>query len=82
MAVDTDIRGLLLQIALEATEQGPGFAQESHVLHEAGRRLGVRGDIVQQQRILTAWHNLFATGDLAWGYDLDNPSSPFFHKPQ
>jgi len=29
--------------------------------------------------ILNAWHDLFAERKLAWGYDLDNPSSPFFH---
>ncbi len=32
-----------------------------------------------ETEILTQWHELFRTGYLAWGYNLDNPSAPFFH---
>ena len=39
------------------------------------------GVLEEQQKILTVWHRLFAEGKLAWGYDLENPGSPFFHMP-
>ena len=29
--------------------------------------------------ILTSWGDLFRTGHLAWGYDLNNPGPPFLH---
>jgi hypothetical protein len=29
--------------------------------------------------LLTAWHDLFRKGILAWGFDVDNPAAPFFH---
>jgi hypothetical protein len=31
--------------------------------------------------LLTAWQNLFRNGQLSWGYDVENPSAPFFHLP-
>jgi hypothetical protein len=36
-------------------------------------------DLKLQQRILDAWQDLFTEKKLGWGYDLDNPTSPFFH---
>jgi len=71
----------LLAIAKECIEQGPGFAQETIVLREAAQRLRIGNDLKEQQRLLTAWHNLFREGELSWGYDIGNPSSPFFHAP-
>ncbi|MGH7171465.1 MAG: hypothetical protein ACRELF_12170 [Gemmataceae bacterium] len=35
-----------------------------------------------EQLILTCWHDLFRLGWLSWGYNLDNPDTPFFHVPQ
>ena len=69
----------LFEIAQEFAQQGPGYAQDMIVLREAVERLGIADDLSEQQRLLTAWHNLFRSGRLAWGYDVDNPSSPFFH---
>jgi len=72
---------VLLGIARDCIEQGPGFAQETVVLREAARRLQLGDDLKQQQRLLTAWHNLFRNGLLSWGYNVENPSPPFFHLP-
>ncbi|HVC94073.1 MAG TPA: hypothetical protein VND64_10305 [Pirellulales bacterium] len=74
----------ILEIAREYYEKGPGFAQEGVVLREIAERLGVQigGPIVEQEQILlTCWHDLFRTGKLSWGYDIDNPDSPWFHFP-
>jgi hypothetical protein len=74
---------LVWKTAREFAESGPGWAQEGVVLREVGDRisgeLGPQRDLKVQQMILNAWHDLFTEKKLAWGYDLDNPSSPFFH---
>lgn len=70
-----------MSIAEEALQLGPGYAQEGFVLAEAAKKLGVRQNLSAEQDILTEWQNLFREGNLAWGYNLDNPSAPFFHKP-
>jgi hypothetical protein len=69
----------LLKIAKQCLDEGPGYAQETVVLRKAFDELGLSRDLAEQQRLLTAWHNLFRSGKLSWGYDVDNPSSPFFH---
>jgi hypothetical protein len=33
----------------------------------------------KQQLLLTLWHDLFRTGYLAWGFNINNPNPPFFH---
>lgn len=75
----TDIENTLLEVASEFCETGPGFAQESVVLRETAKRLNVNRDVKTHQMILDCWQNLFRQGTLNWGYDLDNPSAPFFH---
>jgi hypothetical protein len=70
----------LLDVARRCIERGPGFSQEMVVLREAMESLGLdREALAEQQRLLTAWNNLFRKGILAWGYDMDNPTQPFFH---
>ncbi len=81
---EEDIKALVLRTATESAEKGPGWAQEGVVLRAVGERLlgrsnGQDPDLQLQQRILNAWHDLFAERKLAWGYDLDNPGAPFFH---
>jgi hypothetical protein len=80
---DEEIRSLVWQMATEAAEKGPGWSQEGVVLRAVGERIGRgtdrRPDRKIQQMILHAWHDLFAEKRLGWGYDLDNPNSPFFH---
>jgi hypothetical protein len=36
-------------------------------------------NIEREQALLTLWHDLFRTGYLAWGYNLENAEPPFFH---
>lgn len=69
---------VLFDVAKECADRGPGFSQESVVLREVQKKLSI-SDIEDQQRVLDAWHRLFHSGKLVWGYDLSNPSSPFFH---
>ena len=69
----------LRRIAHECLFHGPGYAQEGVVLREARKVLDPR-ELAHEQMILEAWHCLFANGELDWGYDLDNPGSPFFHQ--
>ena len=52
--------------------------QEAVVLREAAEILRPHS-LKEQQELLTQWHELFRTGELAWGYDIDNPNAPFFH---
>src|SRR5262249_4199261 len=78
------LKEVVLATAVEMAKRGPGWAQESVVLREAAARLQTqlgRG-LPAQQAILTAWHELFLEKRLSWGYDLDNPSSAFFHIPE
>ena len=77
--VSKDFGKELLDIAKECIDQGPGFAQETVVLRQAVERLGIERDLKQQQRLLTYWNDLFRDGKLSWGFDIENPSGPFFH---
>jgi hypothetical protein len=77
---EQEIRNLVWEVASQAADKGPGWAQEGVVLREVRDRIPqARRDLTTEQMILNAWHDLFAERRLAWGYDLDNPSSPFFH---
>jgi hypothetical protein len=76
----TDIKKLVFDTALELSRRGPGWAQERPVLNEVRHRIGFADDQTQQL-VLTCWHDLFRTGRLSWGYNLDNPNAPFFHVP-
>ena len=78
---EAEIKDLIWTIARESARNGPGWAQEGVVLRAVGDRLAGlgRAELPIQQMVLNAWHDLFAEKRLAWGYDLDNPSSPFFH---
>jgi hypothetical protein len=80
---EQEIKDLVWEVAREASARGPGWAQEGVVLRAVRDRITERGggrpEVPLQQRILHAWHDLFAEKKLAWGYDLDNPGSPFFH---
>ncbi len=79
-----DIKQMVLSVALEAAKKGSGWAQEGVVIRLVRDRLAQNGrpDIATQQAVLEAWHDLFIERKLAWGFDLDNPNSPFFHVRQ
>jgi uncharacterized protein (DUF2267 family) len=80
---EQQIQDIVWQVAKDSATQGPGWAQEGVVLRAIRDRIahGRSGqlDLHVQQLILDAWHDLFLQKKLAWGYDLDNPNSPFFH---
>ncbi len=82
---DEDIRKLVWDTVSEAARKGPGWAQEGVVLRQVRERITGGGmemvapELKLQQTILDAWHDLFTQKQLGWGYDLDNPNSPFFH---
>lgn len=77
---DQEIETKLLEIAGDYSEKGPGYAQESVVLRAAADRLRP-ANLEDEQRILNCWQQLFRTGKLAWGYNLDNPGPPWYHVP-
>jgi hypothetical protein len=76
----------VLEAAKECAQGGPGYSQQRPVLDavaaKEGANMWTRLDLADQQAILTCWHDLFREGVLSWGYDLDNPDSPFFHIPE
>jgi hypothetical protein len=79
---DHEISTLVWEVASAAAGKGLGWAQEGVVLRLIGERLAKgkgQPDLRVQQAILNAWHDLFTDKKLAWGYNLDNPNSPFFH---
>ncbi len=80
---EQEIEEMVWRVANDSFGKGPGWAQEGVVLRAIGDQIasgrGGRLDLRTQQSILNAWHDLFLQKKLAWGYDLDNPSSPFFH---
>ena len=81
----SQLKALVFETAKELFQRGPGWAQERAVLHEVFEKIGGRLPTGRydelQQRILTCWHDLFLSGELSWGLNLDNPNSPFFHVP-
>ena len=75
------IRDVLLSLVHEmnASRKG-GHLQQSSLLAAAEQKLvpyGGSPDV--EEAILTQWQELFRTGLLAWGYNLNNPDPPFFH---
>lgn len=70
---------LISGIAKDVIEIGPGFAQEQIVLRKVADALGVRGDLKAEQFILTCWNEMFLDRTLSWGYNIENPSRPWFH---
>lgn len=77
-----EIKKTLISVAKDAAQRGPGWSQQGVVLRDVRERLlsgGNQRDLSTEQAILEVWHDLFADRVLAWGYDLDNSDSPFFH---
>ena len=78
----SEITETLLRIALEQYREGPAMAQEPIVLRETEREMHAGSDVKLQQEILNCWQALFHARKLIWGYDIDNPSHPFYHFPE
>jgi hypothetical protein len=75
-----DIRETLLKV-VDDLQKDPtqSSLQQGLVLKEAAKRLGCRRNAESELAILSLWSDLFRTGYLAWGFNLDNPNPPFFH---
>lgn len=81
MKATADIREVLLK-AIDANERklGPGAALvQSAILDDVGRSLGIAHTPDQHIAVLTLWNDLFRTGYLGWGLNLNSPNAPFFH---
>jgi hypothetical protein len=76
-----EVRACMLQVIADQapTRPGEGNLQSVSVLEETRKRLGGGRDHSLEEAILTVFHDLFRTGYLAWGFNLLNPSPPFFH---
>jgi hypothetical protein len=72
---------LVYRVACDCAKRGPGWSQQSTVLFAVAEETRALNDQQHQQLILTCWHDLFALGLLSWGFNIDNPDSPFFHVP-
>lgn len=61
--------------------KGPldGSLQSGLVLSETAKRLGITRNADLELALLTLWNDLFRTGYLSWGFNLNNPDPPFFH---
>jgi hypothetical protein len=77
-----EMRLKILDVARQCYAEGQGWAQETVVLREFAKQYGVAGDESAEQAALTCWHDLFRDGELSWGYNIDNPGSPWFHFPR
>lgn len=76
---ENEIRKVMLEVVNEHANTGSGF-QSGSVLRGVLERLGMRpGSLEFQQAVLTAWHDLFRSGIVAWGYNVDNAEPPFCH---
>jgi hypothetical protein len=81
MPLKPEVRATLLQVISERAAKNPGDGnlQSGSILNEVIERLGGSRDHATQEAILTAFHELYRTGYLAWGFNLSNPDPPFFH---
>lgn len=73
------IRSTLLEVVEELARTQANSLQTSSILEATVARLGIRRDRNSVQALLTAYHDLFRNGHLAWGLDLSNSEPPFCH---
>jgi len=70
------LRNDLLQAVQEAAKNYPLNLQAGNVLAKFKSQFS---SVEYEQTVLTLWQDLFRTGYLAWGINLNNPDPPFFH---
>ena len=75
------LRKTLLKTIKDLVENDPDNFQSGVILGKVERELNLRerDDVSEQQALLTFWHDLFRTGYLSWGYNIDNVESPHCH---
>src|SRR6185369_6558113 len=56
--------------------------QSDTILQDIAYKLGIINDHDSERALLTMFHDLFRTGYLAWGYNVQNTRPPFFHITQ
>jgi hypothetical protein len=66
------IRRTVLETVQDLAQKGGGALAPEWVLREVRDRLAVRDDINLHRAILDFFNDLFRTGQLAWGTDLNN----------
>lgn len=76
--MNNDIRKVMLEVISEHSKQKHSLQSES-ILHETAKRLNICNNIEAEQAILTFWHDLLRSGQIAWGYNLCNPNPSFCH---
>jgi hypothetical protein len=82
-----NIRAMILTVITQQERQFLSNLQSNSVLHEVHEKVRAaqpgglsREQLAErEQGLLTAFHDLFRTGYLAWGFNLSNPDPPFFH---
>jgi hypothetical protein len=77
--LQSEMRSTVLLVIAELQGRYGGNLQSGSVLGTASERLNIRFNTEAEQALLTVFGDLFRTGYLAWGYNLANPSPPFFH---
>jgi hypothetical protein len=71
------MRRVLLEVVRDLAARG--HLQQVNALSEASQRLNIRRDPESEEALLTLWYDLFRTGHLSWGLNLNNPEPPFCH---
>jgi hypothetical protein len=76
--IQPNLREIFLEEIKAREPKSPmsGSLQQGSILQAVSMRLDREFD---EQAILTQWGELFRTGLLAWGMNLNNPNAPFFH---
>jgi hypothetical protein len=76
----SDVRTILLEVIQEQNPKNDNQnLQSGTILSTAAQRLGLRHNNTQEQLLLTEWYELFRTGYMAWGFNIQNPNPPFCH---
>lgn len=70
------LRGQLLDAIRDSAEGPENNLQAGTIL---GKFRSSFPNLEREQVLLTLWHDLFRTGYLAWGHNLNNADPPFFH---
>lgn len=72
-----ELRRALLQVVAERA--GSPNLQPASVVNAVAQRVKLGHGIDAEQALLTFWSDLFRSGYIAWGYNLDNANPPFCH---
>lgn len=73
------VRRVLLEVVETISKDNMTSLQSGVILRTAAKQLDAYRDQQLQEALLTCLHDLFRTGYLAWGHDLNNSDPPFCH---